>query len=427
MRGVKLPTLHPDQLRIAKEFSQHPRIVLRCGRRWGKTTLFERTAVKWAYQGFNVGWFGPDYKRVLPTYKRILSLLSPIVTSRSKVDMLIETKSKSGTGLVEFWTLNDEDAGRSRFYDLVLIDEASLASGLEDIWGKSIAPTLLDRGGRAIMAGTPKGINPDNYFYVACTNPEEHWIEYVAPTRNNPTLDQAGVELLQSQYTPLVYQQEFLAEFVDWRGAAFFSLDSMMENGAPVPWPARCDAVFAVIDTAAKTGKLNDGTAVTFFARNKYVGHPLIILDWDIIQIEGRLLETWLPTVFQRLSDMAIKCGARWGMQSVFIEDASAGTILLQQAIARGLPVEAIDSKLTSLGKVERAINISGYVFQGQVKISDMAFDKSNVNYRGITQNHFVSQVTGFRIGIKEQNAEDDLLDTFCYGVSLACGNAEGF
>ena len=57
---------------------------------------------------------------------------------------------------------------------------------------------------------------------------------------------------------------------------------------------------------ASKTGTDHDATAVTFFALDKHSGRaPLLILDWDIAQIEGALLETWLPMVFDRLEELS--------------------------------------------------------------------------------------------------------------------------
>jgi hypothetical protein len=68
-----------------------------------------------------------------------------------------------------------------------------------------------------------------------------------------------------------------------------------------------------VIDTAVKTGTDNDGTAVTFFGYDEHAPIPLVILDWDIDQIEGAVLESWLPSVFSRLDGLARLCGARMG------------------------------------------------------------------------------------------------------------------
>jgi hypothetical protein len=43
----------------------------------------------------------------------------------------------------------------------------------------------------------------------------------------------------------LVYQQKYLAEFVDWAAVAFFARDKLLDQGKPVPYPRHCDAVFA--------------------------------------------------------------------------------------------------------------------------------------------------------------------------------------
>jgi hypothetical protein len=101
---------------------------------------------------------------------------------------------------------------------------------------------------------------------------------------------------------------------------------------------------------------------VTFLAVDHIGRIPLLILDWDITQIEGAMLETWLPQVFARLEELARLCRARGGSIGAFIEDKNAGTILLQQALRRQMPAHPIDSKLTAMGKDERAISVSGYV-----------------------------------------------------------------
>ena len=85
-------------------------------------------------------------------------------------------------------------------------------------------------------------------------------------------------EDLRKDNDPLVYAQEYLAEFVDWSGVAFFSREKLLVDNQPLSLPTRCDAVFAVIDTASKTGTDNDATAVTFFAVDHIGRTPLLIL-----------------------------------------------------------------------------------------------------------------------------------------------------
>jgi hypothetical protein len=421
--SVKLQKLHERQIEIAQGFKQHKKVVIRCGRRFGKTSLLERCAAKWAFNGERVGWLGPKYKLNAPTYGNLIHTLKPVIQSKSKIDQLIQLNTG---GLVEFWTLEDENAGRSRKYHKVIVDEASLkAKGLKEIIDQSIRPTLLDYNGSIIMAGTPKGIDPDNYFYEACTNPVEGWVEYHAPTASNPHLDPDVVAKLIHDYPPLVYQQEYLADFVDWRGSAFFSEVNLLVDGRGVDYPTRCDQVFAVVDTALKDGLEHDGTAVIYCARNKIAGHPLIILDWDVVQIQGALLEQWLPSVNQRLEDLAKATSARQGNVGIWVEDKGSGTVLIQQCQRRDLPVYPIEEKLVDLGKEGRALSVSGYVYRGDVKFSQYAYDKVT-NYKGQVRNHLLTQVCGFRIGTKTPH-HMDALDVFCYAAAISLGDSSGW
>lgn len=421
MPSVNFIPLHSEQKRIIQGIEKLN--VLRCGRRFGKTTLLEEFAAAKAIRGQKVGWFAPSYKLIHPSYSRVNERIAPVRKSASKVDGLITTKTG---GHFEVWTLDNEDAGRSRFYDWVLVDEASLKlKGLRDIWEQSIRPTLLDRNGRAIMAGTPKGIDPDNFFWEICNDKSLNWKEFHAPTHKNPNLSAEALAELKDQYPPLVYQQEFMAEFIDWSGTAFFSEISLLVDGQPIPYPQKCDQVYAVVDTALKDGLEHDGTAVTYYARNTIAGTPLMILDYDLIQIEGSLLENWLPSVLAHCEQLAAQVGARQGSVGAWVEDKASGIVLIQQAQRRGLPVHVINGDLVAMGKEGRALSVSGHVYREKVKFTDYAYDKK-VNYKGKLRNHLLSQVCGFRLGTKTPH-EMDLLDTFTYGVAIALGDSVGY
>jgi len=413
---IELHEFHNGQQEIANNRAK--RTVMRCGRRFGKTTMFEDLACLFAINGKQVGWFSPKYKHMQGSFRRIKKALKPVITRSSSTEGLIELVTG---GFIRFWTLQDKDAGRGDFYHEVLIDEASLVEiGLRDIWEQAIAPTLLDYDGNAWMAGTPKGIDPENFFYFACTNTDDKegqvWKEFHAPTSANPNINAKALADFKEQLPPLVYQQEVLAEFVDWSGVAFFALDDLLINGQPTKYPESCDSVFAVIDTAVKDGKQHDSTAVSYYAYRDYKNKiDLVLLDWQALQIEGALLDTWLPAVEQRLKELKTECKAI-NLLPIYIEDKASGSILLQQAKRRNVNVKSIDSKFSAMSKSERAIAASGAVYQGRVKISQYAYDKQ-INLKGVRKNHWLSQVTQFRIGNDHGNQADDLLDTFTYAV----------
>lgn len=417
---VRFLKFHEAQKTIYRDPAKRKLVV--AGRRFGKTTMLEQAAGNWGAQGRRVGWFAPSYKVLLPSYKAIRDLVRPITINANKTDMIIEL---IGGGHIEFWTLDNEDAGRSRKYHNAIIDEASLVKkGLRDTWEQAIEPTLLDYNGDCIMCGTPKGTDDENYFFKAHDNKELGWKEFHAPTLANPKMEPEAYELITRGKPPLVIQQEYGAQFINWNGQNFFKAVWLLEDNQPVPFPSTCDNIYAIVDCAQKGGIANDGSAIIFFALDTLPVPHLVILDWDIIQIDGYYLQNYVPQWVERCRELALICRARLGTSGLFIEDKSTGTTLLQQGANLGWPVTPIDSGLTALGKEERAINISGYVAGGQVKISEYAFNKLT-EFKGATANHMLKQVLQFVIGEKDQ--ADDLFDCFNYGVALGLGNGEGF
>jgi len=424
-RRVTLPVLHSGQHAL---FLQQQRLnAVRCGRRWGKTRFLEWLAARGAGNGQSVGIFAPEHKQLAEPWDHLRDMLDPIIKSANRNDGTI--KLLSG-GKIDFWTLNDNElAGRGREYNLVLIDEAGFTKSpqmKDEIWFKSIKPTMLTTRGVSWVFSTPNGLDPDNFFYAACQEPDLGFSSFHAPTSTNPYVPLDELERERERNHPMVFQQEFLAEFVDWSNIALFGADKLLVEGLPVQYPTNCDTVYAILDTAVKGGKQHDGTAVVFFALNEF-GVPLTILDWDVVQIDGGLLEHWIPSVFSRLEELARGCGARYGSAGVFAEDTATGSILLQQAANRGWAMRPIDSKLVQAGKDERAVSVSGYYHQEKLKISEYAFNKT-VAFKGATRNHLLTQLASFRLGDPEAHKRsDDLLDATIYGIALGLGNKLGF
>jgi hypothetical protein len=305
--------MHAGQIRAYWALQPHRYKILRCGRRFGKTEFAKIWIGQGLLQGWECAWLAPQHKIWSEAYMEIKGTLRPLWESGSMGSSVIRLKNR---GRLDFWTLGNQIAGRSRRYRRVVIDEAAFAKNgdnkvdgsMMEIWEKAIKPTLFDYGGEVLICSNSAGKNPDNFFYNICTDPNYGFGEFHATTMDNPTLPKPEPEESKAVWSerrkqfitelirdndPLVYQQEYLAEFVDWAGVAFFGREKLLEDGRPVPSPTNCDGVFAVIDTASKTGTDHDATAVTFFAIDKLSRRaPLLILDWDIAQIEGALLET---------------------------------------------------------------------------------------------------------------------------------------
>ncbi|MEY6812074.1 terminase, partial [Escherichia coli] len=182
--------------------------------------------------------------------------------------------------------------------EIILIDEAAFTKSpemLKEIWPKSIKPTLLTTKGRAYVFSTPDGVDEENFFYAICHNKDLGFHEHHAPTSSNPFVPPEELEKERQNNDPRVFRQEFLAEFVDWSAASLFDVRKWFEGenqDQPVDYPEMCQAVFAVMDTAVKGGTDHDGTAVVYYAVDTRPGiQRLTILDWDVVQIDGALLE----------------------------------------------------------------------------------------------------------------------------------------
>lgn len=420
---------------------------------YGKTWLMDS-----AIRGWPCAWYAPEHKTWSEAYSEMADHLAPLISPTGSSKNAGVIRLITG-GRIDFWTLGNSIAGRGRHYARVVMDEAAFGKDGDKtvdgstmaMWELVIEPTLFDLSGEILVMSNSAGKKSDNFLYMISPqggDPDgvHGFVEHHATMRDNPLLPKRKngesyldwqlrrqFELDERKRTrdPLAYAQEDEAEFVDWSGKAFFTPDKWMVNGAPVARPRHCDGVFAVIDTAIKTGYENDGTAVTYYALDKTRPEKdgrLIILDWDIIKIEGASLITWLPGVYQLLDHYAKECGSRSGSRlGAFIEDKGSGTVLLQQAAKRGLPARAIDTALTSMGKDERALNASPYHYQGLVKITQEAFDKTTT-YNNRTLNHFTEQVQSFRMADKDAaKREDDLLDTYTYGISVALGSQDGY
>jgi hypothetical protein len=92
----------------------------------GKSHLLARMLVEAALvRRQTVGYFAPTYKLMLPVWEQTRRVLRAPAADEYKAERRIDTTTG---GRIEFWSLDNEDAGRSRGYDLIVVDEAGLSA-----------------------------------------------------------------------------------------------------------------------------------------------------------------------------------------------------------------------------------------------------------------------------------------------------------
>jgi hypothetical protein len=241
-RGGK--ALHPGQAQAARTILDRKRVVLRAGRRWGKSLLLLALAADEAVRGRPVGYFSPLFRTSVPVFDDLLEMLGPLVVSKSRG---IELRLSTG-GRIDIWSLETSTiVARGRKYARVMLDEiafvgaASIDMGM--LWRASISPTLIDLNGSAVVASTPWGTSPENWFYAICNDKALGWTELHFRSEDNPYMPREALDEERRTNSPLVWRQEYEAEFTSLDAAALIDVLKLLQPrrnavaGAGAPQP----------------------------------------------------------------------------------------------------------------------------------------------------------------------------------------------
>jgi hypothetical protein len=189
-------------------------------------------------EGYPTAWFAPTYKYLTDVWRDFERVLKPVTRDLSKQERRIELVTG---GSVECWSLEDPDAGRSRKYRRVVIDEAAKCRHLEVAWNQAIRPTLADFRGDADFYSTPKGRNFFWALFCRGLDPlDPDWACWQQPTGVNPFIHPGEIEDARRQLPERVFQQEFLAVFLEEAAGVFRGVAAAVDKGrtaAEVPRP----------------------------------------------------------------------------------------------------------------------------------------------------------------------------------------------
>lgn len=239
---IEVPEPHAGQQRVIDEAARFN--VLECGRRFGKTTLGEFLLAMPAIQGHPVGWFAPTFKYLTEAWRNVLKIVQPLQPKVNVQERRIELMTG---GVAEFWSLDDPNAGRSRKYKRVILDEAGIVRDLMIAWNEAIRPTLTDLRGDAWFLGTPKGRGDFHRLFNRGQSGDEGWKSWRLPTTANPHIPADEIEAARRDMPEAAFNQEFLGIPAD-DGGNPFGLDSI--RACVVPTLSNAPAVAYGVDLA---------------------------------------------------------------------------------------------------------------------------------------------------------------------------------
>lgn len=196
-------------------------------------------------------------------WREVVKTFAPVIARQNATERRLEFTTG---GVLEFWSLDNPQAGRGRKYKLVIVDEAAFVPALIEAWDFAIRPTLADLVGNAWFMSTPKGRN--GFWQLWQRGQDAHepdWASWQMPSEVNPSIPPG--EFADMRRGPeRVVAQEIDARFIDDAGGVFVRVmdaatvtpvDAAQPGRqyvAGVDWGRSNDfTVFSVIDVAARS------------------------------------------------------------------------------------------------------------------------------------------------------------------------------
>lgn len=194
--------------------------VLKCGRRFGKTELFQELLSECIGQYQLCAYFTPTYKDLHEVWIETLRVFHPIIVSKSET---VKQITFMGGAKLDMWSMEDPDSGRGRKYHRVVVDECEKARKFRQAWEESIRATLTDYKGDAYLISTPKF--GETYFKEMAKFEQEFddWKTFVYTTFDNPYMDRSEIEAARKLLPPPVFECEYLALDVSGRSDNIFA------------------------------------------------------------------------------------------------------------------------------------------------------------------------------------------------------------
>jgi len=294
--------LHPAQYEVYSD--PHRFKVLSAGRRFGKTRLLWLCLLEDALEnpGGLYWWVASIYKELIPASQTIrettpVDLIAERSFERENVIRYLRLWNGSE---IYFHSANTEDSLRGSGLDGLVVDEGGSFPGRR--WDEELRPSLIDKSGWAMVAGTPKGRGWFYEMWLRGQDPVNH-PEYKSwsYTSYENTLERGGylrreeIDVLARELPDLVYRQEILAEFLKGGGDVFRDVYACIGGELGPPEPDR--AYVVGVDLAKTTDwtvlvAMDDRGHVRGFRRFRQ-------LDWGTVRREVKrfqqLYSTYVP------------------------------------------------------------------------------------------------------------------------------------
>ena len=275
------------------------------GRQFGKSMMAMNLVLYWAINNgpCKILWVSPVYSQTSKVQKELMAAIgaSGLVKNCNYSENYILLKNGSE---ILFRSAEKYDNIRGLTMDYGVLDEAAFMK--EDAWREAIKPVFLVRGKKVLFISTPKG---KTWFYelyqLANSFEYDQYQAYTGTSYDTPYIDTEEIEEAKKTLPKNVFDQEYLARFIDTGGEVFSNLDQCTVD----QWPQARGKIYCGIDLA----KQEDYTVATFMDA-----------DGKVVEVYRANAQEW-STMTRNILDLVRKYQA-----TVTIEVNSIGDVIYE-------------------------------------------------------------------------------------------------
>lgn len=213
--------LTPTQAEVAQD--RHRFRVLRCGRRWGKTTLSAEEIKGYAiFRESRIAYIANTYQQARDIlWQTLKNEMRPVTVevNESRLELIVRNQlGTTSTIVLRGWESVDTLRGQS--FDFLVLDEVASMRNFWLNWQEVLRPTLTDRKGAAMFLGTPKGYN---HFYDLSNLEltDTNWKSFHYTSYDNVHLDPEEIDAAKASTPADRFGQEYLAQFHKAEGLVY--------------------------------------------------------------------------------------------------------------------------------------------------------------------------------------------------------------
>lgn len=358
MITIKLPKLHIAQLEIWNGLKRFTIVI--AGRRFGKTLLGLLIILYWALSDKGVYWWiSPNYPIGNIAWRKAKNLVSKIpFKDINIVDRTITLPNKS---IIVFKSADRPNSLRGEGLKGAVLDEVAFME--EEVWNQSIRPALVDKNGKALFLTTPKGKNWIYRLYLEAQNKED-WITFQKPTSDNPYIPKEEIELARKTTPFYIFQQEYLAQFIDNATSIFRNINTEAKETNPKEHVGH--DIYLGVDLA----KQADFTVITAIC--KTCNEQLFIDRSNNLEylFQEKRIEAHVD---------------RWKPKGIVVETNNIGIPFIEGLKRKGLSI--IEFTTTAHSKPNLIEDLAIAIEMGQLKLLDNKLQLNELGAFGFTMN----------------------------------------